>query len=620
MSGISGWLGTTRESWRVALPRMLAPLSHFDNSPVSSAGGDRFGLGLAGRAPMAVLTERGGLVIALIGHPLWDGAKLPGASETVAQRLVKAYGSDGLQSVRRLGGDFALALIDQHAERVLLAVDRSGVRNLVYELSGETLIFGATCDSVRAHPASAGTVDPQAIYNYVYFHMVPGPGTVYREQKRVLAGHYVCFDRGTLTTAPFWEMRFDEESASESFAVRREQFLGSLRRGVGAYSVSGECGAFLSGGTDSSTVSGLLGQIQGHPARTYSIGFQQEGYDELAYARIAARHFRTIQHEYYVTPADVLSTIPSVAAIYDQPFGNASAVPTFHCARMARADGVTRMLAGDGGDELYGGNARYAKQSQFALYDRIPAWLRRSVFEPTMRALPEARGPTLLRKARSYIAQASVPLPARYESYNLLERIGPEIVFEPAFLASIDRDEPHAMVARSYNDAHAGHWLNRLLAVDLKFTLADNDLPKVTRMCELAGIDIAFPLLHDAVIEFSARLPPDQKLRGTKLRYFFKEALRDFLPPEILSKEKHGFGLPVGPWLHGYGPLKAYARDALNNLKTRGIVRSEFLDDLFERYLPQHPGYYGTMVWVLMMLELWFQRDTRVLHPAREAA
>jgi asparagine synthase (glutamine-hydrolysing) len=236
--------------------------------------------------------------------------------------------------------------------------------------------------------------------------------------------------------------------------------------------------------------------------------------------------------------------------------------------------------------------------------------VRRALIEPLARACPTGMGPRLLRKACSYVAQASVPLPARYDAYNLLERLGPEEVFTADFLSTVDREIPHRLIANTYHDAHAGHWLNRLLAVDLKFTLADNDLPKVTRMCELAQVDVAFPLLHDSVVDFSASLAPNMKLRGTRLRYFFKEALRGFLPDAIIEKEKHGFGLPVGPWLASHAPLREFAAATLESLKRRGIIRREFIDELLTIYLPQHPGYYGTLVWVLMMLELWFQEHT----------
>jgi asparagine synthase (glutamine-hydrolysing) len=147
-----------------------------------------------------------------------------------------------------------------------------------------------------------------------------------------------------------------------------------------------------------------------------------------------------------------------------------------------------------------------------------------------------------------------------------------------------------------------------MLALDLKFTLADNDLPKVLRSCELARIDVRFPLLSDALVTFSARLAPSLKLKRTRLRYFFKEALRGFLPDEIITKSKHGFGLPFGPWLRTHKPLQQIATDSLADLKKRGIVRPEFIDELTSAHIQSHVGYYGTMIWVLMMLEQWLRQ------------
>jgi len=271
-------------------------------------------------------------------------------------------------------------------------------------------------------------------------------------------------------------------------------------------------------------------------------------------------------------------------------------------------NGIKRMLGGDGGDELYGGNVRYARQQQFALYERMPRFLRQGVAEPVARYLPLTGGLPLLRKVRSYVTQAAMPMPERYESYNLLERLDPAAVLTSDFLASIDTRTPISTLRGVYADTNAKSLINRMLSLDFQITLADNDLPKVTRMCELARVDVAFPMLHDEVIDFSLRLSPNQKLRGTRLRYFFKEALKDFLPPEIIAKQKHGFGLPVGAWLQKPDGLRTLAGDTLATLRRRHIVRGDFLDRLLDEHLADHARYYGTMVWILMMLELWFQR------------
>jgi len=583
-------------------------MGRFENGELASAQGAGFGLAAAGLHGTSCVIKQGRITLALYGHPTHSGTT-EGPIAAAGSRLLDEYLARGAQAVASLRGDFSLALIDEASGLLLLAIDRIGIRNLVYASRGSGVIFGPTCDVVAAHPVVERTIDPQGIYNYAYFHIVPGPRTIFHELRRIPAAHCLIARGGKLNVAPYWTMQFDEDAPCD---VERFKpgFLASLREGVRAFAMRDRCGTFLSGGTDSSTIAGLVGEISGRPARTYSIGFAADGYDETNYAQIAARHFATAQHEYYVTPADVVEAIPKIVDVYDQPFGNASAVPTYYCARLAQRDGIALMLGGDGGDELFGGNARYAKQYQLALYDRVPTAVRRRLVEPVLLGSQLSSRFSLLEKARSYIEQASLPMPARYDSYNLLERLGPANVFTADFLAQCNRAEPLALLSSSYSEVHAKNWLNRILGLDLKFTLADNDLPKVTRMCELAGVDVAFPMLHESVVEFAASLPPGLKLRRTQLRYFFKEALRGFLPDAIIAKQKHGFGLPVGTWLQSYGPLRERAVTSLESLKARQIVRPAFIDELISLRLHEHAGYYGTMIWLLMMLELWLRKQS----------
>ena len=329
----------------------------------------------------------------------------------------------------------------------------------------------------------------------------------------------------------------------------------------------------------------------------------------MEYARIAARHFNTQHHEYYVTPDDVVAAVPLIAAAHDQPFGNASAIPTYYCARRAEQDGVQRMLGGDGGDELFGGNDRYARQYRLALYDRLPV-AARALLSGVLFGLPGAGRIPLLRRGRSYVQQARQAMPARYESYNLLERLGSENVFSMDFLALVDCGiDPMAQLKQVYDGAQAQWLINRMLALDVKFTLADNDLPKVTRSCDIAGIDVAFPLLHEAVVDFSMKLPPDFKLRGARLRYFFKEALRDFLPEAIIAKHKHGFGLPTGIWLRDNTEAAADGRRrSRQTYVRRRSSMKPLLDQLMTRPSTKSTrAITGPSHGCLMMLEKWFK-------------
>lgn len=616
MSGLCGWLVGPAQAGAAErnaglLARMAAPLSRFDASAQHAVAGTHGAAAVAARSGSAHFHHKDGLLIALWGRAVLNPAAASGASHTaLAASLAPLWRSQGPQLCAALSGPFALCILDELRGEALLAIDRTGTHALSYQSSENGLYFASSADALVAHPALSFGLDPQAIYNYLYFHMVPAGGGIYQGQQRLLPGEYLHYRGGKASKGKYWEMAF-EERAARPFGELKEQFLDTLRRSVAESAGNAEVGAFLSGGTDSSTLAGVLGQVSGCPARTYSIGFDAPGYDEMEYARIAARHFGTKHHELYVTPDDVVETVPRIAAVFDQPFGNASAVPAYLCARMASADGVTRLLGGDGGDELFGGNERYARQALFARYECMPAVLRQAVIEPLLFKLAAGQRHKLLCKARSYIEQASVPLPARLETYNLLQRYGHRMMLEADFADSIDPDIPLGSLNEAYWLTHGHSQINQMLALDLKFTLADNDLPKVVKACELAGVEAAFPFLNDAMVAFSARLVPRQKLNGTRLRYFFKQALRDTLPVAIIRKKKHGFGLPFGLWLQQHEGLRQLAFDSLSDLKARRIVRAGFIDELQEHHLAQHPGYHGTMVWVLMMLEQWFRQRQR---------
>ena len=609
MSGLCGWYCRER-AWPASpetITAMAAPLNRFDGSTVRSASAG-FGAVAAAGTDLDIFQDDHQLV-AVWGRMRFTDTGLAALAQRhgIARALSQGYARMGTDVLPTLAGAFALAILDGRGGEAVLAIDRMGTRPLCYSVAGDKLVFGSTLDAISAFPANTPEINRQAIYDYVYFHMVPGPRTIHVGRHRLLPGTFLLWRNGKAETRAYWEMRFVENERRPLPELKKD-FLAALREGVREESRDRTVGAFLSGGTDSSTIAGMLGKVTGQPARTYSIGFDARGYDEMEFARIAARHFGTRHREYYVTPDDVVRAIPLIAAVHDQPFGNSSAIPTYYCAKLAKDDGVDTLLGGDGGDELFGGNERYAKQYLYSLYSELPRALRKGLIEPVLGLLPPV---SLLGKAQRYVRNASMPMPARYDNYNLLERLGAANIFTSEFLGTIDAQQPRMMLDHAYGSARAHSLINRMLALDLRFTLADNDLPKVTRACELAGVDARFPLLSDSIVTFSAGLPPRLKLKGTRLRYFFKEALRGFLPDEIIAKTKHGFGLPFGPWLQTHGPLRQIAMDSLADLKQRHIIRPEFIDELTSMHVKRHAGYFGTMVWVLMMLEQWSRQHHR---------
>ncbi|MCC7549082.1 MAG: asparagine synthase [Burkholderiales bacterium] len=603
MPGLCGWFSVTNSASidSTICSKAVAAITRSGESTIQANG-----LGMwaaaAGMRPAAVYQDERVIAMLYGSMQLADGERRP---EAVARHVAQEYAAGSRDFLTRLRGGFCVTVYDLRQRRGLIALDRMGRATLAYGQIDGRLLFATTSLALQPLCARILDVEPQAIANYVYFHMVPGPDTFFRGLRRLEPGEFVEVRDGRVEHGRYWSPSFAED-APVDFDRAKAQFVSLLESSVRRACADEEVGCFLSGGTDSSTVAGMVGRTSSRPARTYSIGFAAQGYDEMEYARVAVRHFGTRQVEYYVTPEDVVNAVPLIAESYEQPFGNSSAVPAYYCARIAHDEGLRVMLAGDGGDELFGGNQRYADQFVFSLYSRVPVVLRKGLLEPVS-ALPGASNVLPLRKLGSYIAQASVPMPGRLQAYNAFSRFGPASIFTPDFLAQVDVGQPAELEERTYNGAPAASLINRMLALDWKFTLADNDLRKVSSMCEAAGMDVRYPLLDEELVDFSLQLPPRYKLKGTQLRWFFKRALEDFLPPEIIAKKKQGFGLPFGLWAREHPGLRSLAYDSMTSLKARGIIAPVFIDRMIEAHRNEHAAYYGSLIWVLMMLEQWFQ-------------
>lgn len=608
MTRLLGWMGSrgAPHALQAALNSVASDQGATAHTLVSVQRSG-FSAFLSGAVGNHFVGEAGSVAAAFVGRPLPSSRDAGMSNEELLSILIARFCDVGADVLDELTGSFALAIFDADRKRGFIAADRMGVHSIFTLETAGGIAFGSAPTQVLALAGESTRIDTQAVFNYLYCHVVPAPLAICEGPRRLLPGEAVVVDGDCATVRRYWQAKF-REHASSDFDQLKAEFLQALRASVTDAMHGARCGAFLSGGTDSSTIAGLMTEVAREPVPTFSIGFDASGYDEMEYARLAARHFGTEHHEYYVTPNDIVEAVPKLASSQTQPFGNSSALPTYLCARLARDRGVDRLLGGDGGDELFGGNTRYAKQYVFSLYETIPAALRRAVLEPGCRALEKYRRLPAIGKFVSYIEQASLPMPQRLETYNLLQRIGFAEVLTPEALAQIDVTEPARLNRDAYFNPSASSLINRMLALDFKTTLADNDLQKVMQSCELAGLPVAFPMLDARVVDFSLSLSPHLKLNGTRLRYFFKEALRGFLPDHIIRKKKHGFGLPFGQWAVSHPPLRELTFDTLNSLKSRQWVRPAFIDRLKDELLPSHANYYGTLAFVLMMLELWLQR------------
>ena len=591
--------GTVTQSWQ----RYLSLLGHQPRLTTLPDGS------FAGVVAAPEVAEDQGVLAIVKGELRAKGSHL--AVTNPARVVAAAYRERGDDFLQGLTGSFAIVVIEPQRRRVLMAIDRMGIERLAFRVSGSTIGFGTSAEELAGAPGERFALNNQALYDFLLLHMVPAPGTIFSGVQKLRPGTVVTFEAGKLHTRTYWQPQFVEGASRESFEDWKRELHESLAAAVRDCRPDEHTGSFLSGGLDSSTVTGVLAKVGPNRARTFSIGFGVEAYNELNYARIASNHFGCDAFEYHVTADDVVTAFPVIARAYDEPFGNSSAVPTYFCALRARERGVTHLLAGDGGDEIFGGNERYVRQAIFERYTQVPPLLRRKVIEPLATLIPANIPLMPLRKLRSYVEQARIPLPERLESWNFIYQTGQSRMLEPEFERGIDPRAPLEVMREVYESAPAPTMLHKMLYYDWHFTLSDNDLRKVGSMCETAGVKVSYPMLDQRLVDLSVRIPPNRKIEGGQLRSFFKKAMRGFLPEEILTKPKHGFGLPFGEWLKTHAPLRELIYSHLHALKQRRIVRSVFLDELIEQHQHGHASYFGYAIWDLAMLEAWLQAHER---------
>ncbi len=532
------------------------------------------------------------------------------SEDGIAAALAALYERFGSAFVEKVRGAFSIILWDRGERLLFAATDRFGIHPLVYYEDHKVLLVASRIDALLRSEEASRDINPSAIANYLNYTVNLAPATIFSKVTRLLPGHLLLSSAGQLCTRKYWDMRYacDPHPNEEELSRRLESVVEEAVRIHSKRTNFAEVGAFLSGGTDSSTVAGMMSRLKRGPVRTFSIGFEEERFNELEYARIAARTFAADHHEYLVSAADCAEALPEIVRYFDEPFGNSSAIPTYFCARLAAQNGVRTLLAGDGGDELFGGNERYLTDRIFQAYQNIPGFLRNGLIEPTLHALPMHT--RLLDMARSYVRRASLPQPDRFFSYNLLLDNPLDQIFERDFLTELADYSVLERPSFYYRHGPAREHLDRLLYLDVKITLGDNDLLKVTRMSEMAGVRAGFPLLDHAVAEMSGTIPANLKVRGREKRYLFKRAFRDLLPREVIQKKKHGFGIPVALWMKSDRKMREITHDILLSSRTyeRGFIRRGFVEELMRKHQSDETPFYGDTLWTFLTLELWFRQ------------
>lgn len=546
--------------------------------------------------------------IAIIGH-----ARLKTQStkkQPLLDTIIESYSRLGPPSINQVEGHFLILIVLDKNQELFIAQDKLGTYPFFYNRNQQGLFFGNHLHAFNQQLSHADSISLDAVYHYLYYHVVPSPLCIYKNFSRLLPGHYLIYQNDRLKTLAYWHPTLVAET-NQSFSEKKEK-LHELVSSAIRQEQQGSVGAFLSGGIDSTSVLGFLTKSAGHPVDAFTIGFDAKNFDEVTFAKIAADKYKADHHIYYLQPKDIINSFWELQSSLSQPFGNASLVPAYFCAKMAKKHNIQTLYAGDGGDELFGGNTRYAKQMLLSNYHHIPKVIRKKLIEPATQLMRPLEKNKLIHKVFSYIAQANTPMPQRMETYNLLNRIGVQNILNPEVVRDINSHAPLQLLCHYYTQTDAKSILGKMLATDLKFTLSDNDLVKVRTACECAGVKVSFPLLSDALLQFALTLSDRDKVKGQQLRSFYKKAMVNIIPKTILQKSKHGFGLPYGLWMLEDANLKEFSFEHLNALKQRNWVQDQFLDKLLSEYLVRFPNYYGVMSWVLIMLEGWMQNLSKL--------
>lgn len=533
------------------------------------------------------------------------GHKLYTKSDTEAVlHLYEEFGADCLQYLR---GMFAFAIWDEVEKTLFLARDRVGKKPILYshQPNGD-LIFGSEFTAVLEHPSVTREVDMQAIDSYMSYLCVPAPQTAFKSIRKLEPGHWMRWKDGRVETHRYWLPKFtpkikisEEEAIEETTRIVRESTRLRMISEV-------PLGAFLSGGVDSSTIVALMAQESSQPVKTFSIGFEEQDFSELKYARKVAEHVGAEYNEFIVRPK-ALEILPTLVEHYGEPYADSSAIPTYYVSKETRKH-VTVALNGDGGDESFAGYERYMAMEIAEIYRRLPSWLRSAFIEGPVNMLPSSElKKTRIRDVQRFFTSANEGRKERY--FRWMSTFKPALkpgLYTPEFAAEVTQQTSH-FLDQWFDTANGSGILDATLLTDQMTYLPNDLLVKVDIASMANSLEARSPFLDHNVIEFAASLPENVKMRGMRPKYLLKKVAARLVPREVIYRRKMGFGVPVGRWLRG--EMSGFLRDTLlsDASMTRGIIRPEKL----RQYVEEHIA--GTFdhsfqVWSLLMLELWFRR------------
>jgi asparagine synthase (glutamine-hydrolysing) len=573
MSGLCGWFAVQPAT--IAIDRMASPIGRFERTPLKSAATGRAAVALSGSIDCTSLYHEDGLIVAL-----WGSAGQ--SARTLAQR----WRSHGSHCCATLSGHFAVAILDERAGEALLAVDRFATRPLYFQVCGADLLFASSQDALLRHPLAGRTASAQDLYTYLVLGSMPG--SAWEGQHQLGPGECLHLRGGRARRHTWWRMRFQEYEPTSQRAV-----LDALRTDIPDAPGDQRPAVMLSGGAASAALAARLQAPGREPVKTFSVVYANGPLAPAANpARYAATMLDSRHHEQVVRPADLVDAIPKLAALSDTPCGDTSAVAHHYCGLLARAHGVLRLLNGAGLRELFGAGSLSVQQRRWARYAALPAPLRELVVEPLLVRL----------QATALAGQARRDVPARVVHASVFGPGDADTMLAADFRSQVDPGCALAALQRLWWSFQCRSDTNRTIALDLRHRLPAR-LAASQLGCALAGVDVAFPWLEEAVADCAARLDPRLKHPGRTAPY--ARALRAMLPGPLMWRAPAGT-LPLAAWLQADPDLRALAFDSLHDLRRRHIVADSVIDGLLSTSMAAPGTGFGELVWRLMMLEQWF--------------
>lgn len=537
------------------------------------------------------------------------------ADSDVIPHLYEEYGANLFTYLR---GMFSIAIWDTSAERLLLARDRLGKKPLYYRLDNGGMAFASEMKALLADPATDRTVDECAISDYLTFQYVPAPLSAIKSVRKVSPANVLVYEAGNATSTRYWRLNYRpqrdlEHRTQEDLAGElRDRLLDSVRVRLMS---ERPLGAFLSGGLDSSAIVAAMSRVSSNRISTFSIGFEDESFNELPYARQVAEIYGTDHHELIVRP-DIVDLIPMLARAFDEPFADSSAIPSYALAAMSR-EHVVVALNGDGGDETFGGYHRYPHYLQ-----STPLQLPRPVARFSG-LIGEALQPwgvrsNFLRRSSRAAHLLAESNPARRYA-RLLSYFASEQkmqILDDGFQARTGVRDSYEEVEQIWRDHRLTDPVNRLLAVDTYTYLPGDLLTKVDITTMAVSLEARSPMLDHTLLEWAASLPGDLKVRNGTTKFLFKKALAPWLPAELIDRKKMGFGIPLAKWLRG--PLKPVLFDLLTDqtARDRGWTNPSAVESLLAAHMGGDDC--SARLYALLMLEMWHREVLSV--PAAAAA